>query len=635
MSSKIVVQANQIEGGMAAQKNYILNPAAHKNTSGWATYADAAASSPVDGTGGSPTLTLTRSTSSPLRDEGSFLITTTAANLQGEGASYDFTIDSADKAKVLTFSFDYATDVTIATGDFVVYIYDVTNASLIQPAGYQLQGAVTGINYKHTGSFQTASNSTSYRLIIHRAVTTATATNLKLDNIILGPQVVQYGAPVDSPMAYTPTFTGFGTPSSVNFTSWRDGAVLKIQGTFVNGTPTATEGRITLGYKGVSANVTSKSTLPSLMLVGSWADNGSSSTTDFRNRSVMVETSKTYLVFGAHNSTTSGLNKQNSNGVSGTGHTISLYAEVPIEGWESTVQMSNDTDTRVVAARATSTTATSYTSAGTVKATFSTGTTYDTHGAWSTDTYTVPVSGKYVVKTKISGTQVASAANGYINLYLYKNGSANQTMGTRVYETTASVYKGIEGSGTIDCVAGDTLDVRVTNQSGNTFSANGVASENWISIERLSGPSAIAASEEINCEATTSSQAVTNGNTIIYSSETFDSHGCYDPSTGLFTVPVAGVYSVTASVGTATVAAGAAGEYFGVRLSQTGSVTRVRSGAFDVSYSTTSRSYYSITNALFKCIAGDILKAVFEETLAAVNLDGSATYNYIAIRKVG
>jgi len=124
--------------------NYIENPDAESSTAGWATYADAAASRPVDGTGGSPNVTWTRSTSSPLRGVASFLFTKDAANRQGQGASYDLTIDSADQARVLQISFDYE----IASGtysggtsstdsDLIVYIYRTTaTGRLIEPSTF-------------------------------------------------------------------------------------------------------------------------------------------------------------------------------------------------------------------------------------------------------------------------------------------------------------------------------------------------------------------------------------------------------------------------------------------------------------------------------------------------------------------
>jgi hypothetical protein len=140
---------------------------------------------------------------------------------------------------------------------------------------------------------------------------------------------------ITAAVAYTPTFTGFGTPSSVNFVSWRSGSFLNIQGTFTNGTPTATEGRMTIGFAGTSANVTTASTLPTLSLAGEWADNSAASTTDFRHRRLLAEASQTYLTFGVENSGASSgsLAKQNGNGISGAGAVISVTARVQIAGW--------------------------------------------------------------------------------------------------------------------------------------------------------------------------------------------------------------------------------------------------------------------------------------------------------------
>ncbi|MEZ0208746.1 MAG: hypothetical protein ACAH17_01035, partial [Candidatus Paceibacterota bacterium] len=192
--------------------NYIKNGHAEVNTTGWATYADAAASRPVDGTGGSPTVTWTRSTSSPLRGQASFLLTKDAANRQGEGASYAFTIDSADQAKVLNISFDWAVASGTYSGgssstdsDLIVYIYDVTNSRLIEPAPIKLDGAVVGTNYKYVSSFQSSSNSTSYRLIVHCATTSASAYTVKFDNVAVGPSVVTTGAFISDWQSFTPT----------------------------------------------------------------------------------------------------------------------------------------------------------------------------------------------------------------------------------------------------------------------------------------------------------------------------------------------------------------------------------------------------------------------------------------------
>lgn len=183
--SGITTWATAEGGGGGTGKNYITNPDAETDTTGYATYADAAAVTPVDGTGGSATTTFTRNTSSPLTGDADFVITKDAANRQGEGVGYNFSIDNADKAKKHLISFDYSTSANYADDDVKVFIYDVTNTSLIRVSGEDLK-AVSGSS-THYAQFQTASDSTSYRLIIHVSSTNASAYTVNLDTIQVGP----------------------------------------------------------------------------------------------------------------------------------------------------------------------------------------------------------------------------------------------------------------------------------------------------------------------------------------------------------------------------------------------------------------------------------------------------------------
>ena len=65
--------------------NFVENGFGIEDVDGWAAYADAAGATPVDGTGGSPTTTVTRTTSAPLIGDASILLTKPASDVQGEG----------------------------------------------------------------------------------------------------------------------------------------------------------------------------------------------------------------------------------------------------------------------------------------------------------------------------------------------------------------------------------------------------------------------------------------------------------------------------------------------------------------------------------------------------------------------
>lgn len=221
--------------------NFILNPDAETDTAGWSTYADAAGTTPVDGTGGSPNVTWTRSTSSPLRGTASFLFTKDAANRQGQGVSYAFTIDSADVSKTLQISFDFDGSLTgYAAGDLTAYIYDVTNSVLITPAAVSLAQA----KYQFQTTF-VASTSTSYRLILHVASTSTTAYTAKFDNIVVGPQILTLGTTVGPRFSWSPTVSGFTSATTEMFYQ-QVGTNILIQGKISGSSASATELYFTL-----------------------------------------------------------------------------------------------------------------------------------------------------------------------------------------------------------------------------------------------------------------------------------------------------------------------------------------------------------------------------------------------------
>jgi hypothetical protein len=160
---------------------YLKNQNFDNVTTGWVTYADAAGTTPVDGTGGSPNITLTSSSSTPIRGAGSGIITKDAANRQGQGISTDFTIDNADKGTTLQGYFEYnVASGTFATGDITVWVYDITNGNVIActPSQVTNSSSVARLGFE----FTTVSTSSSYRLILHISTTSTSAYTLKIDN---------------------------------------------------------------------------------------------------------------------------------------------------------------------------------------------------------------------------------------------------------------------------------------------------------------------------------------------------------------------------------------------------------------------------------------------------------------------
>lgn len=133
-------------------------------------------------------------------------------------------------------------------------------------------------------------------------------------------------------VAYTPTFAGFGTPTSVAFSSRRVGANLEILGTFVCGTSTLTEARVTIGFNGTSANVTSVNASPlrsGTNLCGGIAQSANTATTYYP----LIERNVTFLTVGIQSGSTNALTKANASSIFNSGAVISVVASVPISGW--------------------------------------------------------------------------------------------------------------------------------------------------------------------------------------------------------------------------------------------------------------------------------------------------------------
>lgn len=314
--------------------NYVLNPDFEGGVNGWATYADAAGATPVDGTGGSPTTTFTRTTTSAdvLRGAASGLITKDAADRQGEGVSYDLVVDNIDVLAIQQISFDYkvsANFVTGASSDLRVYAYDIDNGGLITPAAVTIDST--------EGTFQTTflnTNTKNVRLIFHIATTNASAWTMSIDNVRVGPNEVSAGIPtMTSWQSYTPTYTGLGTVTT-NFAQWRRvGDTLELQGAFVTGTPTGTAATISFPNAGWLTD-TIYPTGGSYALVGDAGRNFFSASV-FR-WGVLAERSLNTVRLSIQTSTIEITAPVPATSLAGTSSYFNWNAKVRIAGWTAT-----------------------------------------------------------------------------------------------------------------------------------------------------------------------------------------------------------------------------------------------------------------------------------------------------------
>jgi hypothetical protein len=350
---------------------------------------------------------------------------------------------------------------------------------------------------------------------------------------------------------------------------------------------------------------------------------------------VLANGGNSYLNFG-HLTTGYTLAETGSNLV-GAGNRFQFFAEVPILGWSSTVQMSNDTDTRVVAARIGKSTNQSIPDSSLTKVTFTSGANnqFDTHSAFdfTNNRYVVPVSGFYRVTSLVSW---AASGTGSRALRLFKNGAIH-----------IELYNGLAGSGEtrlngsalVQCNAGDYLEVYGAQTSGGPLNITGLNGPdfNYVLFERLSGPSAIAASETVAARWVNTAGTGVTTNIASYpaavipfasiDSGAFDTHGMASGSgtTWKVTAPVSGKYVLTANM---EVVAGAGALSFQFYKNGTTVVSWFRS------YESGTNTTWVSGSSTVSLLAGDYIQ-ILAATSVAQTLGTSVGQNVFTMTRVG
>jgi hypothetical protein len=535
----------------SGSKNYFSQSSVNNNfetgsVSPWLTLATTYSANGVPTTittGGTSGITLSINSTTPLSGLFDMVATKPASNVVGTGfISGVLTIDQEDLAKVMFGSFSYKASNSnfdasgTSTQSLEIWVYDVTNAVWIQPAGY------CGINQnsgpgKVTFSFQTASNSTQYQVAVITPQTATTAWTCEFDSFALGPQALVLGLAGTDWAAYTPTFTGFGTVTGVSFYWKRIGDTLSIRGTATAGTVTAVAARISFPSQATSVDTT-KILLPALLGRATSAQTASASAQNEGGAFIASgQTNAFSFTDIANGSLTNILAEITGSNFFGTSSQFSVWInDIPIAGWSSNVQMSSDTDTRVVDCIVANSSNLALTAGSIINfpAVLN-----DTHGGYSSGIYTVPVNGFYEVQ--IAGMGMVS---GGASIFLNKNGSAY----CRMLDTTTNT---LGASVDVFCNAGDTLslvsDTGSVSLSFTAFSGNSTGRRSIVSFTRRSGPSVIAASETVKASyyMSANTASVTN-QAINFDTKIFDSHGAVTPSTTAwkFVAPVSGCYQV-------------------------------------------------------------------------------------------
>lgn len=467
---------------LASGINYVTNPDFESSATDWSAYADAAQSTPEDGTGGSPTVTITRTTTDPQRGTGSGLITKDAANRQGEGVSTDFTIDRADRNKQIYISADIETSANYVKDDIQVFVYDVTNATLITPSR-------SGDNTRVTASFS-ATDSTSYRLIFHVASTNALAYTVKVDNVSVGPDVL-----IDSPIVtdwveYTPEWTATTTNPTVGNGSivgrWRrvgDTGFYQIRVNFQSTT--------TAGSGDYSFSLPTGQTMDASKIImdgGALAPLGSGNVLDNLSQVYVIGsvsqslTNTTVRLTYDSGSSTATIVGATAPITWATGDGIYLNFSAPISEWDnqSAILSSQEIINQTAKSKMTLETnqnVTADTSAVVVELDtiqFDDGAIAST----SNNSFTIKKSGKYRLT---GGVYVTGITTGNaVVVYFYRNGSILDS----AFDTADSGSPTVFYTGVYDLVAGDEIQLRVSSPDG-TYVVNNTQQRTQLTVEHL------------------------------------------------------------------------------------------------------------------------------------------------------
>ena len=286
-------------------------------------------------------------------------------------------------------------------------------------------------------------------------------------------------------------------------------------------------------------------------------------------------------------------------------------------------QVCDSTDTRVVAEIYKGNGGTAITG-GATNITYST-MEQSTHGAWNGTQFTAPIPGYYMFECGVRTT-----ANHTAGPSVFVDGVERAFMG---FSNTASYFF---GNRMVYLNAGQVASIRLSTNA--TLSNDPIS--HFISIHRISGPSAIAASESVNARATTTGNSIPNNALTIvnFGSVVFDSHGAITPGAAWsFKAPTSGKYRISSGVLFSDTTSTATFELFAYKdgLPECLLGGQVKIGA-------TSASVFVGGSATVSLLAGQALDIrVQQNTGAALALDTATAFgvsvapNSVSIERIG
>ena len=547
-----------------------------------------------------------------LRGAGSLKIAKGAIDASTQSVLIDMnSVDTADLAKKLTISFDLdASHADYSDGDAQVRIIKDPSGS---PTTIRVNGEdIKGGKHTHIAQFQTDHTEVDYALEIYWVESGTTATELILDNIQVGPREVVKGAAMTDMKDITaianssllPVGGGSLVGSYAYYEYGRIGDEIVIRARFntsVAGSgsglvyfPIPNELKSFAAYQNVGAtqcfNVNFSA--GNQFRVAGTSINGSLDGMYILNQgSGSIATGSVYL----------------------SSSQVYIQAKFKIQGWSSNAVSSEDLGGREIVVEGSGNGGQSITLNSTpIPFTEVQDSTSSFDGA----TFTAPETGQYIFD---GGTRCVSAS--YYLLRYINGGSAVNVSDTN----PAQSY--VKFQGIVSLNKGDTLDIR---SSVSTSVIND--GFHRISIQKLASPQTILETETVAARYTSNSgQSIGTSTTLILEDVNYDTHNEYDVSTGEYTIPSSGKYSIDSKLlfPSAVYAAGNS-IYIDVHIN----------GVFY-----TRLADYLITSAITSFAGtqgstdisvnkGDIVKLVATNERGATNLFATSNYNSFSIARI-
>lgn len=503
----------------------------------WQAYQDAAAASPVDMNGGTPTVTVTRTTSSPLVGDASLLITKDAANRQGEGASLiNIAIPDGYLGQPLLVRLIGEGSVNYADGDLVLYSYDETNAEIIGngPLVNQDDGALPQARTIVEAIVYPKDNTASVTIGAHIATTNASAWTFKADQIEFNWVPYIQLPNIGNWKSYTPTTNWSGTYNAY-YRIVGDTAEFRIEHT-LNAVPSGAY-QIDLPNNWTFSDAVIKNSTYNYSLgIASVGDNDDSQKTRTSGDALAAggqnairvryaSTNSVYLSYG------NALVAASQPITFASGDVITTHFSAPIEELSA-----NTTEALAINGGLLS-------EEKLLSADVTTNTTISDFTVSN-----LRVGSKYIVSGQMYIDTSGGGGADTIIVELTHNGGVVGVVGSNQASGEANYYA-------VSCefVATTTslTFVSVGINAGNSIRGNGARSESYVQVQEVPFSQTALMQRNIGFLATSDAGNAIPDNTvtdIVFEDQQFDNLGGYNNSTGVYTAPAAGLYDVDATV---------------------------------------------------------------------------------------